>query len=68
MPTYGYRCLDCGTGFDKRMSMSAYAAGEPAPCPDCGSARTERSFGTVNVLTTARGGTGGANCGPSGFG
>jgi putative FmdB family regulatory protein len=38
MPTYEYRCRECGTGFEKFQRMSD----EPvAECPSCG-ARAER--------------------------
>lgn len=66
MPTYAYRCRSCDTAFDKRMSISAYSAGDPVACPACDSADTERSFQAVNVLTSSRGGAA-ADCGPSGF-
>lgn len=70
MPAYDYRCEDCGTQFEVRMSIAAYSAGEKPACAACGSTRVERAITTVNVLTAGRT-TGGsarsAGCGPSGF-
>lgn len=69
MPTYAYRCRECDATFDKRMSISAYSAGEPVACPTCSSEHTERTFTSVNVLTGSRSGGGSAPaCAPSGFG
>ncbi|HEX9630869.1 MAG TPA: zinc ribbon domain-containing protein [Gemmatimonadales bacterium] len=68
MPTYTYHCRDCDRAFERRMSMSAYSTDASVPCPACGSERTERSFGAVNVLTGSRGGGASAGCAPSGFG
>jgi len=70
VPSYHYRCQDCGTAFERRMSISAYSSDAVVPCPACGSEHTERSFGTVNVLTGSRGGSAssGSSCAPSGFG
>ncbi|HXY68849.1 MAG TPA: zinc ribbon domain-containing protein [Gemmatimonadales bacterium] len=65
MPAYDYRCEDCGAKFEVRMSMSAYAEGAKATCERCGSARVERAFTAVNVLTGSRTGAtaAGACCG-----
>jgi putative FmdB family regulatory protein len=68
VPTYAYHCRDCDRAFERRMSMSAYSADAAVPCPACGSERTERSFGVVNVLTGSRGGGTSTGCAPSGFG
>lgn len=68
MPTYAYRCLDCDRTFERRMSISAYSSEHAVPCPECGATRTERSFGTVNVLTGSRSGGTSSGCAPSGFG
>ncbi len=37
MPLYDFRCHACGAGFEART-----AAGELAPCPECGAEDTER--------------------------
>lgn len=64
MPSYEYRCRACNTPYEVRLSMSAYAAGEGATCPSCGSHDVERRFDTVGgVLTESR--SGGSNSGSS---
>jgi putative FmdB family regulatory protein len=69
MPSYDYRCRDCGQTFTIRLSMAAYAEGVHPPCAACGSANVERSFSALNVLTGSRGGGGSspAGCGSRGF-
>lgn len=47
MPTYEYRCKECGYEFDKHQSFT-----EPrlTDCPDCGTAGSLRKvFGNVGV-------------------
>jgi len=68
VPAYDYTCKDCEQPFMVRMSISAYSEGAVPPCPACESVNVERSFGTVNVLTATRGGSGGTSCGPVGSG
>lgn len=70
MPRYDYRCGECGTLFEIKLSMSEYAAGPNVRCPDCGSAEPERAFSSVGVITGGRSASGfgsAASCGPSGF-
>ncbi|UCG87135.1 MAG: zinc ribbon domain-containing protein [Gemmatimonadota bacterium] len=70
MPTYDYKCQDCGHAFDIRASMAAYSEGLAAQCPECGSHNAVRGFSAVNVLAGSRGSSGSAGtagCGPSGF-
>ena len=52
VPTYSYRCVDCGP-FDLVRPMAA--TGEQAPCPACGGAG-RRTFGAPAL----RGGNAGA--------
>jgi putative FmdB family regulatory protein len=35
MPTYAYRCEECGTTFEERQSMAEHEAATPR-CPQCG--------------------------------
>ena len=35
MPTYTYRCEQCGTSFEETQSMAEHEAGKPR-CPKCG--------------------------------
>lgn len=51
MPSYDFVCRDCGERFETRMSISTYETGEGRICPACGSARVERAFTAVNVIT-----------------
>jgi putative FmdB family regulatory protein len=68
VPTYDYRCQDCGKPFDVRASMAAYSEGLTPRCPDCGSENAVRGFSAVNVLTGSHGSTyPSGGCGPSGF-
>ena len=73
MPRYDFVCQDCGSPFEARLSMSAYAAGEGRECPGCGSTKAERSFTAVNVIAGGGGGMGtssvshGGSCGFGGF-
>jgi putative FmdB family regulatory protein len=68
VPTYSYRCADCGRDFQRRLSISAYSGDATVPCPACGSEQTERSFTAVTVLTGGRSGGSAPACAPSGFG
>ncbi len=47
MPTYEYRCRDCGRAFDIFQRMSDKPA---APCPDCGRAAERLISGGAGVL------------------
>jgi putative FmdB family regulatory protein len=38
MPTYAYRCGECGETFERVASLSQHEAEKPA-CPKCGSER-----------------------------
>lgn len=68
MPSYDFRCTDCGHEFERRLSMSAYSEGEGRECPDCASAAVERAWTTVNVIAgNSSSGSSSAGCGPGGF-
>ncbi|PZR54200.1 FmdB family transcriptional regulator [Xylanimonas oleitrophica] len=45
MPTYAYRCADCGHAFDIHQSFSDDALTE---CPECGGA-LRKQYGSVGV-------------------
>ena len=53
MPIYEYRCADCGSKFDKRLSMAA--ADSPVNCPDCG-AQARRLLSVFAAFRKAEGG------------
>ncbi len=64
MPTYEFRCRECGSTFSEQRPMAA--SGEPATCPD---GHTD----TIRLLTMAGALTGGssrgsAEPGPAGAG
>ncbi|HEX7019806.1 MAG TPA: zinc ribbon domain-containing protein [Gemmatimonadaceae bacterium] len=69
MPTYDYRCPDCGERFEA-MRRIAQRADAP-PCPRCASQRTELAVSAPFVAGgSATGSSGGGSCcgGSSGFG
>ncbi|MCL1800833.1 MAG: FmdB family transcriptional regulator [Promicromonosporaceae bacterium] len=45
MPTYAYRCSDCGHGFDIRQSFSDDAL---TVCPQC-DGRLHKEYGSVGI-------------------
>ncbi|MDO4239811.1 FmdB family zinc ribbon protein [Micrococcus sp.] len=69
MPTYAYRCKDCGHAFDAVQSFTDDALTE---CPECGGA-LRKQYGSVGVSfkgsgfyrTDSRGGTTGSDGGKS---
>lgn len=65
MPTYNYRCLDCGTTFSAMRRMAQRA--EAPPCPVCASTSTELGISAPFLARAGGGGGGGTSC-SSGFG
>lgn len=69
MPTYAYRCKDCGHAFDAVQSFTDDALTE---CPECGGV-LRKQYGSVGVSfkgsgfyrTDSRGGTTGSDGGKS---
>lgn len=56
MPTYEYRCTECGSAFDVSMSIEEKKRRESAhdiACEQCGSSALEQVFGGFSVLTGA---------------
>jgi putative FmdB family regulatory protein len=41
MPTYEYRCADCGRSFDRVEPLAEHGRHHP-PCPKCGSKHVEQ--------------------------
>ena len=69
MPTYDYKCEDCGQAFDVRASIAAYSEGLSPRCPKCDSEKTTRGFSAVNVLMgSSSSAPPSKGCAPSGFG
>ena len=48
MPTYDFRCLNCGKRFDVFLSFSEYEKAE-IKCSFCGSAKVQRKIGRIRV-------------------
>jgi putative FmdB family regulatory protein len=53
MPTYDYRCVDCGKTFTRDTSVAEHDAGRPA-CPKCGSQKVSQAFSAVYVKTSKK--------------
>ena len=52
MPTYAYRCEECGESFDRIESISEHGTAKPA-CPKCGSEKIV-SVPTAFVAVTGK--------------
>jgi putative FmdB family regulatory protein len=52
MPTYAYRCEQCGETFDRIESISEHGTAKPA-CPNCGSDKIV-SMPTAFVAVTGK--------------
>jgi putative FmdB family regulatory protein len=48
MPTYDFRCLNCGKRFDVFLSFSDYEKAE-IKCSFCGSVKVQRKIGRIRV-------------------
>jgi len=53
MPTYEYRCEDCGKTFETIEHVEEHDTGQPA-CPDCGSDSTTQVLGTFFAKTATK--------------
>lgn len=53
MPTYEYRCAECGKTFIQDSSIAEHEAARPA-CPKCGSRNVAQSFSAVYVKTSKK--------------
>jgi len=56
MPTYEYRCQDCGHVFEVFATFKQKAAGLQPECPQCRSKRVRQAFGSVMLVRDGRGG------------
>jgi putative FmdB family regulatory protein len=50
MPTYAYRCEDCGATFDRIERISEHGTAKPS-CPKCGSDKGARVPTTFVAMT-----------------
>jgi len=53
MPSYEYKCLDCGHQFLTVLTVSEHDKEKP-PCPECGSKRVEQLFGSFFAKTSRK--------------
>jgi putative FmdB family regulatory protein len=53
MPTYQYKCLDCGKESEMYLTMSEHDRRE-IPCPDCKSSRTEQLISAISAQTSRK--------------
>lgn len=65
MPTYQYRCLDCGNTFDVSMSLREKEAGLVGTCPKCHSRNTKQVFRQIMALMGRSSATQNSTCGPA---
>lgn len=65
MPVYEYRCPDCTSLFEKRVSFAD--AERDAPCPSCG-ASARKLLSTFAAIGVAGGSAPDAQAAPSGGG
>lgn len=50
MPTYEYVCTECGEGLEVFASFSEKEKGLKTACPNCGSNKMARVFGSFAVV------------------
>jgi putative FmdB family regulatory protein len=53
MPTYEYRCNQCGEEFRLILSLREYEAGQ-ASCPKCQSPDVKQQLGEVMIKTSRK--------------
>jgi putative FmdB family regulatory protein len=53
MPTYEYKCLDCGKESELYLSISEHDRGS-IQCPACKSARMEQLISAVSAKTSRK--------------
>lgn len=50
MPTYEYKCMDCGEKFEVFTSISEKEKGLDVKCPKCGSDNVGQIFGGLVLI------------------
>ncbi|MBI5286035.1 MAG: zinc ribbon domain-containing protein [Deltaproteobacteria bacterium] len=53
MPTYEYKCLDCGKEFSIILSISEHDKGE-VKCPTCGCKNLKQLMSTFHAKTSSK--------------
>jgi len=64
VPLYEYRCVTCGSRFERLQRVGQGSEG--LACPQCGRAEVEKEFSTFAGSVAGGGGGGGGSCSPSG--
>lgn len=52
MPTYDYKCGDCGYEFDRILKMDNYKKPESENCPECGAYEVKRHMKSAPQMKT----------------
>ncbi|MGE5608685.1 MAG: FmdB family zinc ribbon protein [Bacillota bacterium] len=55
MPTYEYKCRDCGRGFEKKIGIQQHERGGKPRCPKCGSRKVEQRPAAFAAVTSHKG-------------
>jgi putative FmdB family regulatory protein len=53
MPTYQYRCAECGKAFERTETISEHEKAKPQ-CPKCGSMKVSVVPGRIYVVTSKK--------------
>jgi putative FmdB family regulatory protein len=53
MPTYEYRCQNCGETFERRERIAEHEAAKPQ-CPQCGSERVAQMVSAFYAKTSKK--------------
>jgi putative FmdB family regulatory protein len=53
VPTYQYRCSECGKSFERTETITAHEAAN-ARCPKCNSKKVTQIPGRVHVVTSKK--------------
>jgi putative FmdB family regulatory protein len=53
MPTYEYRCGNCGEVFEQRESIAEHEAAKPR-CPKCGNEKVTRAYSRFYAKTSKK--------------
>ena len=54
MPTYEYKCEDCGNYFEVRATMEEKTRGLELSCDNCGGKKLEQVFSGFSLITNNR--------------
>jgi len=64
MPTYDYRCQNCGVVFEVHATIAEKRAGLAPKCPDCHGDNVRQVLRAPMLGTASRGNGGASCCGP----